>query len=177
MKDEITGAELDAQKEAQRVAEFAELQAQIADFEARLSKTEQEKAAIEKRLSEAETKNKAADIMAFCAKLQHEHHASPVFLEKAKGLLMQETNGVLSFGASEDLVKGFVEWVVKNAEAIAVAIGEKAASESEQPAPKEPQEARKFALEQAAKTHGLDINKDYPKVWKFAADANPDLFA
>ena len=177
MKDETTGAELDAQKEAQRVAEFAELQAQIADFEARLSKTEQEKAAIEKRLSEAETKNKAADIMAFCAKLQHEHHASPVFLEKAKGLLMQETNGVLSFGASEDLVKGFVEWVVKNAEAIAVAIGEKAASESEEPAPKDPQEARKFALEQAAKTLNMNLKDNYPQIWKFAAEANPSLFS
>ena len=177
MKDEITGEEMDAQKEAIRAAEFAELTAQIAAFEERLSKTEQEKAAIEKRLSEAETKNRVKEIEMFCAKLQHEHHASPVYLEQSKNLLMQETNGAVSFGANEDLIKGFVEWVIKNAESIAVAIGEKAASESEQPAPKEPQEARKFALEQAAKTHGLDINKDYPKVWKFAADANPDLFA
>lgn len=177
MKDEITGAELDAQKEEERVAIFAELQAQIAAFEERLSKTEAEKAAIEKRLSEAETKNKAADIEAFCAKLKHEHRASPVFLEKAKGLLMQEQNGVVTFGANEDLIKGFVEWVVKNAENIAVAMGEQAPAEQKEPAPKDPQEARKFALEQAAKTNGLDINKDYAKVWKFAADANPDLFA
>ena len=177
MKDEITGAEMNAEKEAIRAAEFAELTAQIQAFEERLSKTEAEKAAIEKRLNAAETKNKAADIMAFCAKLQHEFHASPVFLEKAKGLLMQETNGVLSFGASEDLIKGFVEWVVKNAEAIAVAIGEKAASESEEPAPKDPQESRKFAIEQAAKTLNMNLKENYEQVWKFAAETNPDLFA
>lgn len=177
MKDEITGAELDAQKEAQQIAEFAAMQAQIAEFEARLSKAEAEKATIEKRLNEAETKNAVKEIEIFCAKLVHEYNASPAFMEKVKPLLMQETNGVITFGASEDLIKGFVEWAVKNAESIAVAIGEKAAADTEQPAPKDPQEARKFALEQVAKERGLDMNKDYPKVWKFAAEANPNLFA
>lgn len=176
MKDEITGAELDAQKEAERVAEFAELQAQIAAFEERLSKAEAEKEAIAKRLNDAETKNKVKDIEAFCAKLVHEHGASPAFLSQAKPLLMQEQNGVVTFGASEELLKGFVEWVVKNSAAIAVAIGEKAGAETEQPAPKDPQEARKFALEQAAKENGLDMNKEYSRVWQFAATKNPDLF-
>lgn len=176
MKDEATGIEMDSEKEAARVAEFAELQAQIQAFEERLSRTEKEKADIEKRLNLAETKNKAADIEMFCEKLRLEHRASPAFMEKAKPLFMQEANGVISFGANEELLKGFVQWVVKNADAISVAMGEAAPAEQKEPSPKEPQEARKFALEQAAKDHGLDINKDYTQVWAFAAKSNPDLF-
>lgn len=177
MKDETTGIEMNAEKEAIRAAEFAELQAQIAAFEERLSKAESEKEAIAKRLSEAETKNRVKEIEMFCAKLQHEHHASPVFLEQSKKLLMQETNGVVSFGASEDLIKGFVEWVVKNAEAIAVAMGEQAPAEQKEPAPKDPQEDRKFALDEAAQKLGVSLKDNYSQVWAFAAKSNPDLFS
>jgi len=176
MKDEITGVEMDAEKEAARVAEFAELTAQIKAFEERLSRTEAEKAAMEQRLNAAETKNKAADIEMFCEKLRLEHHASPAFMEKAKPLFMQESNGVISFGANEDLLKGFVEWVVKNADAISVAMGEAAPAEQKEPAPKDPQEARKFALEDAAQKLGVSLKDNYPQVWAFAAKANPTLF-
>lgn len=178
MKDEITGAELDAQKEAQRVAEFAELQAQIKSFEERLSKAEAEKEAIATRLNAAETKNAAKEIEIFCAKLIHEHNASPAFMSQAKPLLMQESNGVITFGANEDMIKSFVEWVVKNAESIAVVMGEMAKGETEEPKPKDPVEARRFALEAAAETLDLSIknSEDFAKIWKFAAEINPDLF-
>lgn len=176
MIDEITGAEMDAQKEAERVAMFAELQAQIKDFEARLSKTEQEKAVIEKRLSEAETTNRVKDIEAFCAKLTHEGGASPAFIAKVKPLLMREENGIMQFNATPESLKEFAEWVMQNVDSVKVAIGEMAKGEAQEPAPKDPQEARKFELERVAKERGLDINKDYSQVWKFAAEANPGLF-
>lgn len=177
MKDEITGVEMNAEKEASRAAEFAELTAQIQAFEERLSKAEAEKAAIEQRLNAAETKNKAADIEMFCERLRLEHHASPAFMEKAKPLFIREANGVIEFGASEDLLKGFVEWVVKNAEAIAVAMGEQAPAEQKEPAPKDPQEARKFALDEAAQKLGVSLKDNYSQVWAFAAKSNPDLFS
>lgn len=177
MKDETTGVEMNAEKEAIRAAEFAELTAQIQAFEERLSKTEAEKAAIEQRLNAAETKNKAADIEMFCERLRLEHHASPAFMEKAKPLFIREANGVIEFGASEDLLKGFVEWVVKNAEAIAVAMGEQAPAEQKEPAPKDPQEARKFALDEAAQKLGVSLKDNYSQVWAFAAKSNPDLFS
>ena len=169
--------ELKIEEQQAQAAEMAELTAQIKAFEDRLTRAENEKAALETRLNAAETKNKAADINMFCAKLAHEYGASPAFLGKMKPLFMQESNGVITFGASEELLKGFVEWVVKNADAIAVAIGEKAASESEEPAPKDPQESRKFAIEQAAKTLNMNLKENYEQVWKFAAETNPDLFA
>lgn len=178
MKDEITGAELDAQKEAERVALFAELQAQIKDFEARLSKTEQEKAVIEKRLSEAETTNRVKDIEAFCAKLTHEGGASPAFIAKVRPLLMQETNGVISFSATPESLKDFAEWVVQNIDSVKVAIGEFAKSDSEAKKPNNAIDARQLALESAAETLQLSLkNKEhYPQIWKFAAEVNPDLF-
>lgn len=177
MKDETTGIEMNAEKEAIRAAEFAELTAQIQAFEERLSKTEAEKAAIEQRLNAAETKNKAADIEMFCERLRLEHHASPAFMEKARPLFIREANGVIEFGANEDLLKGFVEWVVKNAEAIAVAMGEQAPAEQKEPAPKDPQEARKFALDEAAQKLGVTLKDNYSQVWAFAAKSNPDLFS
>lgn len=180
MKDEETKNKTnpaDAEKEAVRLAEFAELTAQIKAFEERLSKAEAEKAAIEKRLNAAEMKNKAADIEMFCERLRLEHHASPAFMERAKPLFIREANGVIEFGASEDLLKGFVEWVVKNAEAIAVAMGEQAPAEQKEPAPKDPQEARKFALDEAAQKLGVSLKDNYSQVWAFAAKSNPGLFS
>ena len=167
------------EEQAIQAAELAELTAQIKAFEDRLTRAENEKAALETRLNAAETKNKAADINMFCARLTHEYGASPAFMEKAKPLFMQESNGVITFGASEDLLKGFVEWVVKNAESIAVAIGEKAKPDpNEDPAAnKSPQEMRQFALETAAKESGLSLTENYAQVWRFAAGKNPALFA
>ena len=176
MKDETTRIEMNAEKEADRVAMFAELQAQIKDFKARLSKTEQEKAVIEKRLSDAETKNRVKEIEMFCAKLTHEHNASPAFIEKVKPLLMREENGIMQFNATPESLKAFAEWVVQNIDSAKVAIGEHAKAETAEPAPKDPQTARKLELERVAKERGLDINKDYSQVWKFAAEANPSLF-
>ena len=176
MKDEITGAELDAQKEAERVAMFAELQAQIKDFEARLSKTEQEKAVIEKRLSEAETTNRVKDIESFCAKLQHEGGASPAFIAKVKPLLMQETNGVISFSATPESLKDFAEWVVQNIDSVKVAIGEFAKAEAEHPQNLSIEQKRQAALESVAKERGLSLTDNYSQVWRFAAEKHAELF-
>ena len=176
MKDEITGAELDAQKEAERVAMFAELQAQIKDVKARLSKTEQEKAVIEKRLSDAETTNRVKDIEAFCAKLTHEGGASPAFIAKVRPLLMQETNGVISFSATPESLKEFAEWVVQNHEAVKVAIGEFAKAEAEHPQNLTTEQKRQAALESVAKERGLSLTDNYSQVWRFAAEKHAELF-
>lgn len=176
MKDEVTGAEMDAQKEADRIAEFAAMQTRLAEFEARLSRAESEKAVVEQRLNAAETKNKTAEVEMFIQRLSHEHGASPAFISKLKPLLCREEKGVLMFGATEEMLKGFAEWIVSNTESIAVAIGEMAKSEAKEPTPKNPQEMRQFALEQAAKKHGLDLAKDYSQVWRFAATENPNIF-
>lgn len=176
MKDEITGAEMDAQKEAARVAEFAALQAQIADFEARLSKAEAEKATIEKRLSEAETINRVKEIEMFCARLTHEHGASPAYVEKVKPLLMREENGIMQFSATPESLKDFAEWVVGNVETVKVAIGEFAKADQDAPKPQNTQEARQFALEDAARKLNISMKDNFAQVWKFAAEVNPDLF-
>lgn len=170
--------ELKIEEQQAQAAEMAELTAQIKAFEDRLTRAENEKAALETRLNAAETKNKAADINMFCAKLAHEYGASPAFLGKMKPLFMQESNGVITFGASEELLKGFVEWVVKNADAIAVAIGEKAAPDpnADPAAKKTPQEMRDLAVAAMAQERGLSLPEHYNEVWRFAAEKDPKLF-
>ena len=176
MKDETTGIEMNAEKEAERVALFAEMQAQIAAFEERLSKAEAEKEAIAKRLSESETKNRVKEIEMFCAKLTHEHNASPAFIAKVRPLLMQETNGVISFSATPESLVEFAEWVIQNTDSVKVAIGEFAKAEAEHPQNLSIEQKRQAALESVAKERGLSLTDNYSQVWRFAAEKHAELF-
>ena len=177
MKDEETKAEMNADAaKAVQLAEFQALQTQIKEFEQRLSAAETEKAEIQKRLTDAETVNRSKDIELFFDKLIHAHQVSPVFVEKAKPLFMQNHNGVITFGATEDALKAFAEWVAGNVDKVAVAIGEKAASEQDEPGDKPVQMQRDDALEAAAKELNLTLKDNYSQVWAFAARKHPELF-